>query len=412
MSKARPLCDLKHTEALTRFESIRTEVDYQILLNLHKGTNYSGIVRITFFAKKSSNIFLDFVGDEITSLIVNGSNVDISGSNLETIFKDGHIFIDEALITSDSENTIKISFNNRYWNDGNGLHTYGDIDGGQYLYIQSEPSWNNRVIPLFDQPNLKGFFTFTTIMPSEWIAVTSTEVSSKTAWDSESKNLPAHFSEAENFDLPKNAYTIWTFPKSKLLPSYLFSFVAGDYIGIELEESKRFNNLPMTFYCRRSLKEYGEKEAHVFFEAQCLSIEFFSETFGLPFMFEKADMIICPEYTIGAMEYPGAITFTERYLPRAESSKALKSARVNTTMHEVSHMWFGDCVSVEWWNDTWLKESFADLVSFICNEKTRDRLTFETVNPWISFLNRKKWGYKEDRQCTSHPIAAVVKSTQ
>ena len=122
----------------------------------------------------------------------------------------------------------------------------------------------------------------------------------------------------------------------------------------------------MSLYCRKTLKEAGRKNAKYFFEPAKLSLEFFGKHFGLEYMFDKSDILICPEYTIGAMEYPGAITFSERYLPDSKASKALIGTRARTTMHEVSHMWFGNTVSVEWWNDTWLKESFADYIAYEC----------------------------------------------
>ena len=130
--ETRSLCDLYHTEAILRKYSVQTGALYDILLNLNKGDSYRGIVRIRFQALQSENVFLDFCGDRICSLVVNGTTVDILASNC---FRDGHIFIDPALVKVNEENTVQISFENRYYTDGNGVHTFTDVDGCQYLYI-------------------------------------------------------------------------------------------------------------------------------------------------------------------------------------------------------------------------------------------------------------------------------------
>jgi len=404
------LCDLKQTEAISRKDSINTGIDYQVFLNLRKGERFEGVVQITFHAVKAENVFLDFCGEHVASIIVNGSTVDVSSEEMYAkVHRDGHIFIPSELISAGSDNIIIIHFKNAYYKDGNGLHTYTDIDGNQYMYIQSEPSWNNRVLPMFDQPNLKGCFTLKALIPEDWVIVTSTTAEKKTKWIASETDLPGYFELCRSFE---GEFTLWEFPPSKLIPSYLFSFIAGAYASVELEEEKRFSNIPMTLYCRQTLIMYAKKEAYSFFEAHKESIKFYAETFGLDYMFDKCDICICPEYTIGAMEYPGAITYNEFYLPRSTPSIGVISRRASTSMHEVSHMWFGNTVSIDWWNDTWLKESFADYISYECLSRTQENLSFKVVNPWISFMNRKTWGYEEDRERTSHPIASVVKSTQ
>jgi aminopeptidase N len=192
----------------------------------------------------------------------------------------------------------------------------------------------------------------------------------------------------------------------------LFSFVAGPYSKITLPEASRYNNIPMDIYCRESMFQFVEPEAHNFFEFHKRGIEYYEKSFGMAFMFEKSDIIVCPEYTIGAMENPGAITYSERLLPRGPNTVAELSRRGRVGMHELAHMWFGDAVSIKWWNDTWLKESFADYVSYQCAHDTRSIMGFETDNSMCNFLLRKCWGYEEDFQSTSHPIAAQITSTQ
>lgn len=207
-------------------------------------------------------------------------------------------------------------------------------------------------------------------------------------------------------------YTFYQFPQSQILPSYLFSFVAGPYFKIDQPVEDRFDNIPMSIYCRESMVQFIEPQAHNFFEFHKRGIEYYEKCFGMKFMFEKSDIIVCPEYTIGAMENPGAITYSERLCPRGPNTIAELSRRGRVAMHELAHMWFGDAVSVEWWNELWLKESFADYVAYQCASDTHSIMGFDTDNSMVNFLLRKSWGYEEDFQSTSHPIAAEILSTQ
>jgi aminopeptidase N len=319
-------------------------------------------------------------------------------------------------LRTDVPNIIIFHFENRYFNDGNGLHTYTDVDGKQYIYTQAEPYWMNRVIPVVDQPNLKGLFSLSAIIPEDWTLVTSVNANRVEPW-STCNTPPNGLFGNEVFDGYKGkdtqgTKTFYQFPQSQILPSYLFSFVAGPYSEIKLAEENRYNNIPMSIYCRESMVQFIEPQAHNFFEFHKRGIEYYEKSFGMAFMFTKGDIIVCPEYTIGAMENPGAITYSERLCPRGPNSVAELSRRGRVAMHELAHMWFGDAVSVEWWNELWLKESFADYVAYQCAMDTRDIMGFDTDNAMVNFLLRKCWGYEEDFQSTSHPIAAEILSTQ
>lgn len=154
----------------------------------------------------------------------------------------------------------------------------------------------------------------------------------------------------------------------------------------------------MTLYCRKSLIQFGKANAKYFFEPGKFALKYYSDCFGLDYMFDKCDFVICPEYTIGAMEYPGSVSYSESYLPRSNPpSTDLNGRRARVVSHELAHMWFGDTVSVEWWNDTWLKESFADFIAYECAAQSVTELSYPINNSWVSFLGRKMWGYEEDR---------------
>ena len=405
---------LTHKDAIHRASCFKSPVTYKIFLNLNKGTQYSGISHIEFELSSAKNIFLDFCGDWILNLAINGQNIGLQ--NYEQVHKDGHIYLpDETLQVG--PNNIQIEFSSRYWTDGNGLHTYTDVDGCQYLYIQSEPYWNNRVFPLFDQPDIKGYFNFSAIIPRDWSLVTAEDPSNIKPWseihkDSQDDPLLQRATEIFTPDAKLKGYQLWTFPQFKLLPTYLFSFVAGPYTSIPLPKSSQYKEIPMTIYCRKSMRQYIEPQSHNFFEYHKKGIQFYEENFGVDYMFNKCDMIVCPEYTIGAMEYPGSITYSESLFPRGTNRVSQICSRGKTAMHELAHMWFGDFVSVKWWNDTWLKESFADFICYACANEQNQLFDFPTNDSMLVFLSRKRWGYEEDQQSTTHPIAGPCESTQ
>ena len=149
-----------------------------------------------------------------------------------------------------------------------------------------------------------------------------------------------------------------------------------------------------------------------FLEHHKLALKYFSEMFGLPFMFSKCDAIACPEFTIGGMEYPGSITYAEALFSRGTPNISTVSRAGRVAVHECAHMWFGDCVTSYWWNDTWLKESFADYMAYLACHDDASTLSFPIENSMITLLLRKNWGYSEDSKSTTHPIAAEIRSTE
>jgi aminopeptidase N len=410
-AEGRKTSNLFQTEAIERASKIASGVDYQIFLHLAKGQSYTGYMHINFETKSPKELFLDYCGDKVTSIMLNGEQVTID----DKIVYNGHIFLPQDLV-KEGRNLLEIGFENRYFTDGNGLHTFTDVDGKQYLYIQSEPYWNNRVLPLFDQPDIKGYFNLTVLIPSDWILITSEDPSSSTEWKQAFQPINGifhnkYFGMYKEKNLQEDLKLVH-YPKSKLLPSYLFSFACGPYTYFELPAEKRFKNIPMRIYCRETMQPFIKLQSHQFFSHHKAAIEYYENIFGMDFMFNKSDMIICPEYTIGAMEYPGAITYSENLFARGAPSIREVTLAGRVGMHELSHMWFGDCVTSYWWNDTWLKESFADFCAYLCSYETSHKHDFEIENAWILLMIRKKWGYDEDSKSTTHPIAAEIKSTE
>jgi hypothetical protein len=168
----------------------------------------------------------------------------------------------------------------------------------------------------------------------------------------------------------------------------------------------------MAIYARKSLIQYAEQESHNIFEFNKRGVEYYEGIFNLDYPFGKLDTIFCPEYTVGAMEYPGAVTYTERLLPKNKNTTNMVSLRGSVILHELAHMWFGNAVTMRWWNGLWLNESFADFVCYMAWADIRPKLDFETYDAWLAFMKRKGWGYKEDQESTTHQIAAEVANTQ
>ena len=403
--------NILQTEAEARSGSVRAGVQYECFFNFLQGEDYSGIIRVTFQLTDTKNVFLDYSGLGISHLTVNGTDVE----NAPSLHSNSRVSIPVEHLRNGQVNTVTVVFQNKYFKDGNGLHSFTDTDGKQYLYTQSEPFWGNRVWPIFDQPDLKGNLTIHAAAPSDWQIVTSTEAAVHLASYQEFLSLPAHSSfqavVARHYPSVANS-SYWLFNPSLALSTYLYNIVCGPYRRIDLPESERYRNIPMAIYCRESLYPFAVEQAHNIFQFHKLGIKRYDELFQLQYPFEKCDALFCPEFTVGAMEYPGAITYTENLLPREKNTISMISLRGSVILHELAHMWFGNAVTMKWWDDLWLNESFADFVCYQNWFDIRGDLGFETYDPWLSFMQRKGWGYKEDQESTTHPIAGCVVSTE
>lgn len=411
---------LNQIEANHRSNSIKSGLEYNFYFHLQKGKAYNGMVHVTATFTKTNNLFMDFAGKNILSLQLNSHpEIDVT-KDPNQLFKNGKLHLPEAQLKI-GENSIMIRFTNEYNTDGNGLHTFTDTDGQQYVYCQTEPYWLNRVTPLFDQPDLKGTNKFHILCPKDWTVVANEVVEReyKNHHDFAAENRiksPFQNQIMEHYfssDFQQNDQSFSIFKQSKLLSTYLFCIVAGPYEKHSLPESKRYNNIVMNYYCRKSKSKYGIPQSEFSYDVLIKGIQFFENFFGVPFPFEKWDFIMCPEFTVGAMEFPGCVTFNDlKFIYEGDEVPAKFNAFVvRVILHELAHMWFGNLVTMKWWDGLWLNESFADFSAFLCLMKIHDKLAVQIEDPIISIYSRKLWGYEEDSKSTTHPIACEICDT-
>ncbi|WP_298252506.1 aminopeptidase N [uncultured Arthrobacter sp.] len=379
--------NLGRDEAAARSALLETE-SYAVELDLSGAraageTTYPSTTTIVFACREpGSSTFLDFIG-EVVGLELNGTVLDPAAAS------DGARV---ALHDLAARNTVTVTGRARYSSSGEGLHRFVDpADGETYLYTQYEPADARRVFADFEQPDLKATFSFSVIAPADWTVA--------------SNGAEADVIASEHFPTPVSR---WTFTPTRRISTYITTVLAGPYhretdvwtgrpgtAGEGLE-------VPLALYCRRSLAP--SLDAPEIFDTTRRGLDLFHDLFDYPYPFGKYEQAFVPEYNLGAMENPGLVTFTEDYVFQSAATEAQREARANTIMHEMAHMWFGDLVTMSWWDDLWLKESFADYMGALAvAEATR------WSSSWVSFANRRKaWAYVQDQLPTTHPIVADI----
>jgi aminopeptidase N len=267
-----------------------------------------------------------------------------------------------------------------YQNVGAGLCKFKDpVDHQTYLHSQFETFDAHRMFPCFDQPDLKATFTFTVLAPSDWVVVS---------------NNPGQAQVVAG----REAIKRWTFGTTPKMSTYLTAIVAGPYHGVR----DRHGDIDLGIFCRQSLAQYLDP-AEIFTLTK-QGLDFYGQAYKFPYPFQKYDQLFVPEFSAGAMENIGCVTFNEAMIFRSKVTEAVREDRANAILHEMAHMWFGDLVTMRWWDDLWLNESFATFMSVLCQvEATRFK------NGWVTFANQYKAGARrQDQLPTTHPIAADV----
>ena len=347
---------------------------YTLALSLTRGSPaYDGDVTVTFDDSGSGDTFFDFRGKTIHEFTINSAAVEPDWTGYRLTLP-GH-----ALST---KNTVHIRYTNDYDHQGDGFHQFSDPeDGEEYLYTNFEPYESHRLFPQFDQPDIKATYSLTVSAPDEWAVITNARELSAT---------PA-----------ADGRTLHQYETTKRFSTYLVCLCAGPFDRFQ----DRHGDVELGFYYRRSLTQYVDREELVTITRQ--GLDFYADFFGLAYPFGKYDQIFCPENNAGAMENVAAVTFNEQFIYRDPPTDSQRRRRAEVILHEMAHMWFGDLVTMRWWNDLWLNESFATYMSYLAmTSATRFTSGWQDFNAGM-----KNWAYRQDQLVTTHPISGVVADT-
>lgn len=360
---------LTKEEASVRFSSI-TSISYTLHLILHK-ESFEGSCSITF-TSSSIESWLDLNGATITSLTLNSSEVPIN-------YELSRVSLQNLNIGS---NLVTVTYSREYSKDGYGLHKFEEPSGETYIYSNFEPFHAHKMFPCFDQPDLKATYSVSVRCRSSFKVLSNEPISQVTP-------------------LAESDESLTVFNRTSLFSTYLVALIAGDYHEHRFEGGR----FPMGIYCRRSLQDQLVPER--FFKWTVRGFEFYEKLFDIPYPFNKYDQVFVPEYNAGAMENVGCVTYSESYLKKKQSKTQLNLAAF-TFLHEMAHMWFGNLVTMKWWDDLWLNESFATYLSYLAVDSC---LHEDFQGSWMLFLRRKSFAYSADQKKTTHPISSHVENT-
>ena len=365
--------NLTRDEATARAALLDVE-SYDVHLDLREtleGTGFGSTVEVRFScAQPGEQTFVELDGTP-EEVVLNGRSLEPGDGNRI------------PLLDLAADNVLTVRARCATSRSGEGLHRFVDpADGAVYLYAQAFLDDAQRMFACFDQPDLKAVFRLTVDAPEQWTVIANTR------------------GERDGGR--------WTFAPTERISTYLFTVAAGPWAGVQ----RQHGGLQLGLWCRRSLAPHlvdDPAEADELFTVTEQALGLQEQLFGRPYPFgDTYDQLFVPEFNAGAMENPGAVTFAEQFVFRSRVTEGKRRQRAMVVAHELSHMWFGNLVTMRWWDDLWLNESFAELMGFL----TVDRATrFEDT--WVDFCTtRKAWGYRADALPTTHPVAGTAQDNR
>ncbi|MFG2994027.1 aminopeptidase N [Streptomyces sp. NPDC048257] len=380
-----PGTNLTREEAQQRAKLLTVD-SYEIELDLsgaQEGGTYPSVTTVRFqSAEAGAETFIDLVAPAVHEVVLNGKALDVAA-----VFRDSRIALGHL---EAGANELRVVADCAYTNTGEGLHRFVDpVDQQAYLYTQFEVPDARRVFASFEQPDLKATFQFTVTAPEGWTVIS---------------NSPRDIPEgAEAADVKDN---VWRFEPTPRISSYITALIVGPYHAVHSSyEGADGQSVPLGIYCRPSLAEFLDADA--IFDVTRQGFDWFQEKFAYDYPFAKYDQLFVPEFNAGAMENAGAVTIRDQYVFRSKVTDAAYEVRAETILHELAHMWFGDLVTMEWWNDLWLNESFATYTSIACQAYAEGS---KWPHAWTTFANSMKtWAYRQDQLPSTHPIMADIR---